>query len=590
MKNRPITLEHVLYALALAIALVLRFLHLERLPLSDFEADWAMQALGVAGGQHPAIGPNPAYVHLTAILFFVLGSTNFLARFWPALAGSALVLAPWFLRGGGGLPGLGRVPALILAFGLAIDPGLAGLSRLAGSPILAVTLVVFAALMWREGRRAAAGVLAGMALLSGPSVWFGLAGLGLSWVALKAFEPRTPEGAEPKVGGASKSRAPKKGKAPASEPTGRVGMRAALWWAAGTLAAIGSLLLISPLGLSGFIRSLTDFLRGWITVSGIPLWQPLAALPAYEILPLGFAVAAAVRGILWKDAELRRLSIWAVVALLLALAYPAKQMGDLVWAILPLWILAACELGRHLDFERSQAWPVAGLITLVFSLLVFAWLELAALTTVDLSADTERVRWLLVVMIALLIGLALLISGVGWSTGVSRRGGVWGLVLALALYTLAVNTGATGLREPRTFDLWHPEPRASYPALLPKVAGQIAELNGSRGAQLALTITGIDSPALRWQFRDWQVQEVAEIALDAAPELVVTPMGELNLTVEYRGEALALHEVANWDVATRSDWLQWFIYRQIPTTSEDVILWVRSDLMLDSQGVPEPGP
>src|SRR5512140_3815728 len=98
MNNRSLTLEHALFALALAFAVGLRFLHLGALPLSNFEADWALQALRVTQGLRPAIGPNPAYVHLTAILFFIFGSTNFLARFWPALLGSALVLAPWLLR------------------------------------------------------------------------------------------------------------------------------------------------------------------------------------------------------------------------------------------------------------------------------------------------------------------------------------------------------------------------------------------------------------------------------------------------------------------------------------------------------------
>jgi predicted membrane-bound mannosyltransferase len=126
------TLEHAFYAIALAFAISLRFFHLGALPLSNFEADWALQALRIIQGLRPTIGPNPAYVHLTAVLFFLFSATNFLARFWPALAGTALVLAPWLLR-----RRMGRIPALVLAFGLALDPGLVAMSRLAGGPILA---------------------------------------------------------------------------------------------------------------------------------------------------------------------------------------------------------------------------------------------------------------------------------------------------------------------------------------------------------------------------------------------------------------------------------------------------------------------
>ncbi len=47
MSSRHITLEHVLYALALTLAIGLRFLHLGRLPLTDQEAEWALQALAL---------------------------------------------------------------------------------------------------------------------------------------------------------------------------------------------------------------------------------------------------------------------------------------------------------------------------------------------------------------------------------------------------------------------------------------------------------------------------------------------------------------------------------------------------------------
>ncbi|MBA4379993.1 MAG: hypothetical protein C0393_04795, partial [Anaerolinea sp.] len=168
MTNRRISLEHALYALAFSLALTLRFLHLGALPLSDFEADWALQALQVARGAHPAIGPNPAYVLLTSIPFYIFGASDFLARFWPALAGSILVLTPFFFR-----DRLGRVPALILAFALAFEPGLLALARVAGSLILAVSFLVLAWAMWRDGRYPLAGVLGGLALLSGPALWMG---------------------------------------------------------------------------------------------------------------------------------------------------------------------------------------------------------------------------------------------------------------------------------------------------------------------------------------------------------------------------------------------------------------------------------
>jgi hypothetical protein len=57
----------------------------------------------------------------------------------------------------------------------------------------------------------------------------------------------------------------------------------------------------------------------------------------------------------------------------------------------------------------------------------------------------------------------------------------------------------------------------------------------------------------------------------------------LSLSAKYRGEQLVLHEVPAWQDATSAVWLKWFIYRQLPLQRDNIILWVRSDLMLDSQ-------
>jgi hypothetical protein len=596
MKNFRPTLEHAVYAIALAIAAGLRFLHLGALPLSNFEAGWALQALQVTQGLHPAIGPNPAYVHLTAVLFYIFGATNFLARFWPALAGCAVILGAWFLRGR-----IGRIPALVLAFGLAIDPGLVAMSHLAGGPMLAITCLVLTGLLWLEGHRSLAGLFAGLALLSGPSVWFGLLGLALAWAFTTVFRKNTPAQAEEtpseekpedkiveKVGGEETDAAQAERSSVQSRSIRWEDHRGTLAWGLGTLLVVGTLFILSPTGLSAFVLSFVEFLRGWWTLSDVQLWQPLLALPAYEILPLGFGIAGVVRGILKRDRDSLLLGLWALVALVLALIYPGKQTGDLTWALLPLWVLAAMELGHHFDFEGRNLWELAGVVTLVDSLLVFGWLNLAGVTTMVLETDQAHMRLYLLIAVVLLVGMSLVLVRLGWSAAVARLGGVWSAVLVLTAFTFAMSTGAAGVREPLTVELWQPEPRTGRVDVLLKVANQISDLNTGYAGQLPLTILGVDSPALHWLFRDWQVQDVDALAPDATPQMVISSINKLTLAANYRGEPLLLSEVADWGHATTSDWLKWIVYRQMPMLREDIILWVRSDLMLDSQGLPTP--
>lgn len=135
-RNQP-TYANPLFLAAVLLAICLRFLNLGQAPLSETEAGWALQALEAAKplgfASQVVIGPQPAYVFLTALLFRLFGVTNFMARFLPALAGVALVFVPFLMR-----ERITRRAAIIAAFGLALDPGLTAVARQAGGPMLAL--------------------------------------------------------------------------------------------------------------------------------------------------------------------------------------------------------------------------------------------------------------------------------------------------------------------------------------------------------------------------------------------------------------------------------------------------------------------
>ena len=123
--------------------LALRFIALGAAPLTDSEATLALQALALARGESPLLAPQSAYILLTSVLFAVTESNNFLARFFPALAGGAIVLVPLLFR-----EQIKPRPAAILALFLAIDPLLVAFSRTAGGTILALTFLLAAVGFW----------------------------------------------------------------------------------------------------------------------------------------------------------------------------------------------------------------------------------------------------------------------------------------------------------------------------------------------------------------------------------------------------------------------------------------------------------
>jgi hypothetical protein len=558
---KPFRHQTVLYVIVFLLALAVRLIRLGTWTLTDVEARWALQALGVAQGAHPALGSQPAYVLLTSIVFFFYGGgTNFLARFVPALAGSFLVFVPYLFR-----ERLKPRPSLILAFFLAFDPGLVALSRQAGSTILAVTFVLFAWGFWERKQSRFAGVFTGLALLSGASLWEGLLGLGLTWAILQVLEAR--------------------GKTESASHPARSEWLSALWYGIGTLLVVGTLFFLSPNGLGAWLSSLPEYLSGWIHPSGISAGMMIFSLIAYQPLALVLAAIAILRGWMNGSRRVMQFSIWALVALLLALFYPSHQVSDLVWLLIPLWSLAALELARAVNVlpeERRQVLGVAGLSIFI---LFFVWLQFLLITTLPMPSSQASDRiWLLFGSLLLLVICVLLVA-VGWSARSARLGATWGVAMALGVYSFGAMLGAGNLRVTLGQEMWAADKTPAQTDLLLMTANEMSDWSKDNIHAQPITIIGVDSPALEWLLRGHQVSTVSALDASASPPLVITT-GKNNptLAAKYRGESFIWRQGPLWDNAAASDWMRWLAYHQMPQSTETIIFWARNDLFLDTKG------
>ena len=245
MTHRHFKHEGWLYALAFLLALGLRFIQLGTLPLTDAEALPALQALHIAQGLKPALSPHPFYILSTSILLFLYGGgTDFLARFTPALVGSMLVFAPLFQQ---------RIkprPSLFLAFFIAVDPGLISISRQAASPIFALTFLIFTWGFFAQNKARLAGVFAALTLLSGPSIWAGLLGLGITWSLYQAIEPRL-------------KTQTRSGEESTDQTSPKFDFRLSIISLALTFVTIGTLFFIIPNGLSATLASIPAYIMSW---------------------------------------------------------------------------------------------------------------------------------------------------------------------------------------------------------------------------------------------------------------------------------------------------------------------------------------
>ncbi len=565
MKKPLATIEQTVYLIAFLLALGIRLLNLGAAPLSDFEAGWALNALDVARGGAGALGANPGYIMLTGLSFFLMGSTNFLARFWPALAGSLLVWLPYLLRREETWLEQGRIAGVIVAFGLALDPGLVALSRMAGGPMMAVSFGLLAACFLFRDWTLAAGVFLGLALSSGAAAWAGALGLFLAWAIFRALMPA--ESGESRVWAV----------------WGRAIRNVALF-AGVTVVLVGTLFFRYPQGLGAFAATVPEFLKQWVNPSGVPASRLLFALIIYQPLALIFAFVGGVQA--WRQGEailVKWASLWALASLLIAVFNPGRQVGDLVWTLIPLWGLAGFALARFTRVDELERIPALGHAALIFVLLALAWINMAGIARLDVALEVNRLRWLIVLGSVGLGVITTVLIALGWSIGAAWRGLVWGSALAIGLFMLSNTWGAAFLRKTGEQELWRPAPAALQVDQFMATLGDLAEWRNGRRDTLDLVVEP-DAPSLRWALRDWKgAQFGSESAGQALPAVIINWEDQTSpsQTVAYRGQDFAWWASPGWIGGIPADWARWLVFREAPQRVDHIILWARGDLFPD---------
>jgi hypothetical protein len=575
MTYRRFKYEGWLYGLAFLLALGLRLIQLGALPLTDAEAESALQALRIAQGLKPAIAPHPLYILLTAPAFFILGGgTNFLARLLPVLAGSALVFAPMLFR-----ERLKPRPSLILAFFLALDPGLMTLSREAASSIFAITFLLFAWGFWINNRARLAGAFLALALLSGPAVWAGLLALGIAWAIRQGLEAMPVGRKQPTV-----EDQPEAGNEAVSvSPSAKTEYRPALISFGVTFLIAGSLFFMVPTGLGAAVASLPEYLRGWSIFSNVPSSRLFISLLVYQPLAVLLAILAIGRGWMRASRRIVPLSLWLLVALLLAVFYPAHQVGDLAWALIPLYALAALELARYFDIHPEERNEVLGVMVLVLFIIAFAWLDLASYVWVPIGTQQSTLRlWLFVGSLFLLV-LSILLVAAGWSVRVARFGAIHGLAIALGVFSFGGALGSIGLRGTAFPEMWWPPSRPAQADMLAATVNDLSEWGFGEDHAAPVVILKVDSPALEWALRDHVVTMATALDPADAPAIVLTSTEiDPSLASSYRGQDFTWRQTPAWETLQRESWVRWIVLRELPQNGEITILWARDDLFLDS--------
>jgi hypothetical protein len=330
--------------------------------------------------------------------------------------------------------------------------------------------------------------------------------------------------------------------------------------------------------------TLPAYLNVWVKPSGIPILRLPASLLVYQPLVLIFGIIGAVRGLFgdWEDQHIhqvvRGLIICAAVALLIPLFYPGRQVGDMAWALIPLWALAAIEISRSVlaDEDVVTRLVAAGLGLLLFVLAVVGWINLLSIGRYQVSVV---VYWAIIFGALLLGVIALLLVAATWSTLAARLGVVWALCIVLGLQLFSNAWGMAIVRQNGAQELWISPTSTGQADQLRVTLSDLSSWNTGLRDQLEIVVLA-DAPALKWVLRYFPNTRFATaLSSTESPPVVITLKGAEvpSLSEKYRGQDFVWRLYPGWQGVYPPNFINWLAFRQAPLGQDQIILWARTD-------------
>jgi uncharacterized protein (TIGR03663 family) len=568
------TVEVALWILIGITALALRLGRLDAGPLGPGESREALFAWRAATGQGmPQAHYSPALLTLNLIIFHIFGASDVMARFWPALCGSALSLTPLLLRGR-----IGRVGMLMTGLCLALSPTLLYASRqLEGTIVAAFAWMVFLgglASFFDSGKRLwltiSAGAL-GLLVTSGPTAYGLIVPLGLAWLSLAwTWSDRGIQWLAGRL-------TPHILHMLSVSVLVGLMLATAGWWNPAGLGAAGDLL---PEWVARF---------GSVSASAV---SPSILLTAYELATLLFGLG----GLAWAIKVRSRFGIlvgvWAGLAFVLLHVMPGRTELDIVWVLLPLALLAGLALEYLIKgLQREGDWLGEGLhVPVVVLLWCHLYLVLGRYAAYGNNADLA-----LATLTVALQGLLTIIFALATKVGAALRALATGTGIVLLVVEISSGWGVAQVRPADPRELLASEATAVE---VRDLIETLSDLSWRRtGLPLALPVTQEAPPdsVLAWYLRDRTAGD-----MEPFPSVLVTVhysngsgSGDTFDRDEYYvGQAFALSRswdvreigcIQGWPPDCRSA-IKWWLFRDSPTSPmvrQEAILW-----LLREDGVP----
>jgi hypothetical protein len=566
MKSKIKIHEPLIILFVFLIALLTRFIRLGSTPFTFGEMDLSWQALQVARGESIELGSQIAYIGLTSLGFYLTQANAFMARFWPALIGSLFALVPLLWK-----EKLGLKVALPLALLLAIDPLQIASSRIINSPLIGMAGLVAGLSFLKIKKPALAGIALAIGLLGGLSFWLGLLPMLIALCLLKVVmqgEKLNNEENGLNSGGSTPQKP---------------------WWSIipwflGTILMIGSCFFLEPSGLGSTFGGLVSFFQRFSISSGVKTWQILLALLTYGFIPLVIGILAGIKAFLKKDRLGIFLLSWSVLSLLTMLIQPGRQVLDLIWAILPLWVLTARFVSSNFEFSVNGLGVRFAVMLFSIVILGFVLINIRSISETDFGQVGMINHLIAIAAGVILLIISILLVGFGWQFEYALSGLFFGLTIFTIITTLALSLPGIMGRSGNKAELWQTDAISSNGDVIVDIISEVSDRMVGEPFEVEVAVAGNGVLIHPWTLRDFRnINYYNNLPGNLMPGFILTNQDlSSKASSTYRGNEYLVVKQPSWDNFRLKEIVSWMITRNVTYDQRNVFLWVRTDLLISN--------
>lgn len=566
MKLKLKNLEFLITLVILLIALLIRFARLDSTPFSSGEMDLSWQAFQVVRGEPIESGAHLAYLGLTSLTFFLTQANEFMARFWPALLGSLFVLVPLLWQ-----EKLGRKVVLPLALLFAIDPLLIASSRIIGSPLLGLAGLVAGLSFLAFKKPSLSGIALGIGLMGGVSFWIGLLPIVTAYYLIKIF--RRGGNLISKENGINSERF-------LHLPP----LRSIIPWFLGTILVVGSCFFMEPSALGSTFGGLVNFFQRFSIPSDVQIWQIFLALLTYGFVPLVVGFWAGIKAVLQRDYLGIFLLTWSIFCLLIILIQPGRQVLDLIWVILPLWVLSIRFVLSNFELPFNGLGVRFAVMLFVIVILGFVLINIRSVSVIDLGQVGMINHLIAIAAGIILLIISILLVGFGWKFDYALSGLFFGLVIFTIVSTLALTLPGIMGRSGNKADLWQTDAISSDGDVIIDIIAEVSDRFVGEPYEVDVAVAGSGVQVHPWTLRDFRsINFYNNLPGNTMPDFILTNQDlSSQVSSAYRGNEFQILNRPLWDSFGVKEIVSWMITRNVTFEQQNIFLWVRTDLLISN--------